>query len=120
MSNKQVLVVEDHAMILEFVRDLLEANGHDVVTATNGREGIERMTGKIDLVVTDWHMPEKNGEDVLHHLRNTLPGVPAMIISATWDEATRRRIAALAPDAMMEKPLDAQEFIRIVDRLLGR
>jgi len=65
------LVVDDSSTMRRIIINTLNKLGHqDVVEASNGREGIERLVdGLVDLVITDWNMPEMNGIEFVRSLR---------------------------------------------------
>ena len=73
----RVLVIEDNASLRDVVRLALEAAGHEVLTATQGLEGLAYLNGHpVDLVLTDLFMPEMDGIEVIAALRRQFPGVP--------------------------------------------
>jgi len=65
------LVVDDSSTMRRIIINTLNKLGHqDVVEACNGREGMERLSDKkIDVVITDWNMPEMNGIEFVRSLR---------------------------------------------------
>lgn len=65
------LVVDDSSTMRRIIINTLNKLGHqDIVEAANGREGIDRLTdGPVDLVITDWNMPEMNGIEFIRSLR---------------------------------------------------
>jgi DNA-binding response OmpR family regulator len=65
----RILVIEDDALVRDWIRDGLSAAGHVVVVANDGREGLVRFRSeRPDLVITDIFMPERNGLDVILEL----------------------------------------------------
>jgi DNA-binding response OmpR family regulator len=67
-----ILVIEDEKGILGLIEAALLRFGHRVETAQDGREGIRKFDrGRFDMVITDYVMPEVNGEGVLQHIRST-------------------------------------------------
>ena len=65
------LVVDDSSTMRRIIINTLNKLGYqEVLEAANGREGIDRLTtSEIDLVITDWNMPEMNGIDFIRALR---------------------------------------------------
>ncbi|MDE3153647.1 MAG: response regulator [Acidobacteriota bacterium] len=66
------LVVDDSSTMRRIIINTLNKLGHqDVLEAGNGREGIERLSnvGSVDLIITDWNMPEMSGIDFIRTLR---------------------------------------------------
>lgn len=69
-SGHTILVIDDQEEILTSVRLLLEREGHQVLTALNGEEGLGLFRQhKVHLVIVDYFMPQMNGEDVVRAIR---------------------------------------------------
>ena len=67
-----ILVIEDEKGILALIKMVLTYVGHRVETAQDGKEGIRKFdSGCFDVVITDYLMPELNGEGVLQHIRRS-------------------------------------------------
>ena len=67
-----ILVIEDEKGILGLIEAALIRFGHRVETALDGQEGIQKFDGgSFDVVITDYVMPEVNGEGVLQHIRSS-------------------------------------------------
>lgn len=79
------LVVDDSSTMRRIIINTLNKLGHqDVLEASNGREGIERLTSTpVDLVITDWNMPEMTGIDFVRTLRgmNGVGQVPVLMVT---------------------------------------
>ena len=78
----KVLVIDDEKNIRQSLADYLEDNGYDVITAENGRQGLEFISSeKPDLVLLDLRMPEMDGLAVLQQGKKTMPDLPVIVIS---------------------------------------
>ena len=111
------LVVDDSSTMRRIIINMLQKLGHkDVVEAGNGREGLERLAeSQIDLVITDWNMPEMSGIDFIRTLRGDAKhaGTPVLMVTtnAAKDdivEALRAGVTSyvvkpFTPDTMKEK-----------------
>lgn len=74
-----ILVIDDEPRLRELVRSFLQIDGHDVVTAENGREGLRMAEAtRFDLVITDIIMPEQDGFEVIQALVSQT-GAPKVI-----------------------------------------
>lgn len=90
-----ILVIEDEKGILGLIEAALTRFGHQVETAEDGKEGIRKFDrGSFDLVITDYVMPEVNGEGVLGHIRRSsrhrtpiigMSGTPWLLQGAGFD-----------------------------------
>ena len=87
MSDK-ILVVDDQPDILRIVSYSLQKWGYEVVTATNGREGLDRVAvQKPDLILLDAGMPVMNGFQMLEELRSNQDwkNIPVIMLTANSD-----------------------------------
>jgi DNA-binding response OmpR family regulator len=90
-----ILVIEDEKGILGLIEAALTRFGYKVETAQDGKEGIRKFDcGSFDMVITDYVMPEVNGEGVLDHIRRSsrrrtpiigMSGTPWLLQGAGFD-----------------------------------
>jgi len=81
-----ILVADDEVLLRNLITLLMQREGHSVLTAADGHEGLElsrRYPGKIDLVITDLEMPRLNGTDLCTQLMEERPGIKVLVISGT-------------------------------------
>src|SRR5581483_7021532 len=80
---KTVLCVDDERIGLRVRKIMLETRGFNVLTASDGRQGLAIFEqNQVDLVVLDYFMPDMNGGDVAAELRRRRPNVPIIFLSA--------------------------------------
>ena len=87
--NNTILLIEDKAGLLDTVQSLLELHDYQVITATNGKEGIQlAKTHHPDLVISDIYMPVLNGYQLLEQFQQDeeLSKIPVIILSAKTGE----------------------------------
>jgi two-component system nitrogen regulation response regulator NtrX len=109
--NARILVIDDEPAIRDAVRMILEYEGHDVIEAASGQEGlglIERESP--DLVFVDIKMPGMDGLEVLSRVKATHEALPIVIISAHGTAATALEAGRLGAFRFIEKPL-AKDYI---------
>lgn len=119
----RILVVEDNAANLELIRYLLSAAGHEVITAVNGRDGLNRATLEVpDLVLCDLQMPVMDGYELMRALRNipALHEIVCIALSASAMPSDAERVAAAGFNAYLTKPLEPETFARQVMELYDR
>ena len=122
---KTVLVVDDDPDAREYLSTVLQDNGFLTVTANDGVEAIAALEEQVpDLVALDITMPEKSGVAVYRRLREDerLKNVPVIIVTGISEEferfiSTRRQVPP--PEGYISKPVDAGEFVRKVNDLIG-
>src|SRR5262245_20928812 len=104
--KSRILVIDDEPAIRDTMRMILECDGHDVIAASSGQEGLtlaERESP--DLVFLDVKMPGLDGLEVLSRLRGTNEALPVVIISAHGTAATALEAGRLGAFRFIEKPL---------------
>jgi CheY-like chemotaxis protein len=122
---KTVLVVDDDPDAREYLSTVLQDNGFIATTANDGVEAIAALEQAApDLVALDISMPEKSGVAVYRKLKEDerLKSVPVIIVTGISDEferfiSTRRQVPP--PEGYISKPVDAEQFVRMVRELIG-
>lgn len=85
--GKKILVVDDEKDFLEIVKARLEANDYEVVTASDGKEALDKVRSeKPDAVLLDVLMPVMDGIDVLKRIRKINKKLPVFIVTAFSNE----------------------------------
>ena len=118
----RILVIDDNEMVRDILSDLLEAEGHEVRTATEGRAGLALLADFMaDIVITDILMPGQEGIETIQELRVNNPDTKIVAISGG---GTRYGLSfldmaeKLGAHATLSKPIDAKELAALVERLL--
>jgi CheY-like chemotaxis protein len=112
-----VLVVDDEQGILEALADLLREEGYRVMTASHGREALERMAElRPDLVLTDWMMPLLDGPALIERIRVDFPDGVALLGMSAVDVSNLRRQYPDIP--FLQKPFDIATLLRQVRKAL--
>lgn len=119
----QVLVVDDSRFALNHIVQLLRGMGFEHIhCAANGREAAEAIRDQhFDLVITDFHMPEMDGEQLINYIRHLSeqPGVPILMITAEQDEARLASAQQAGVSALLDKPFTAATVREMLHRLLS-
>jgi CheY-like chemotaxis protein len=119
----RILVVEDNALNLKLVRDVLEYHGYDVVAARSGEDGLQAARADPpDLVLMDLQLPGMDGTEALRRLRQEPfgRGIPVIAVTAFAMAADRERVALAGFDGHIEKPIDITAFPGLIDDYLRR
>ncbi|NBC08101.1 MAG: response regulator [Bacteroidetes bacterium] len=123
MNPVKILVVDDEPDILDFLKYNLVKEGFDVVTASNGKDGIkEAKRFQPDLIILDIMMPKMDGVEVCRQLRSDPDFERTIITFLTAREEDYSQIAALdvGGDDYITKPIRPRVFISRVRALLRR
>ena len=117
-----LLYIEDNLANLSLVETILMARpGWRVLPALQGQLGVElAREHRPDVILLDLHLPDMSGDDVLRRLRMDArtADVPIVIVSADATPSSLERLRVLGADAYVTKPLDVDEFLRVVDRFV--
>jgi signal transduction histidine kinase len=108
-----VLVVEDNIDMRRFVTESI-ASEFRVITAANGREGLERLAdGRPDLIISDMMMPEMTGDEMIRAIRSNheLDDIPILVLSGKADDALRVRVLREGAQDYVTKPFAAEELL---------
>jgi putative two-component system response regulator len=119
----KILLVEDEALLLEVMCNILESEGFEIHPANNGKQALEcYMEDMPDLIISDIMMPEMDGFELLKAVRNLPNGVtvPFLFLSARTERADVNRARLLGVDDYLFKPFDAPELINAVRSRLDR
>jgi PAS domain S-box-containing protein len=112
-GGRRVVLAEDNLDLLQVVAMLLRKEGHDVVTAADGLEALEKVrTERPDVALLDIGMPGMNGYDVARRIRAEPWGRNIMLIAMTgWGQGKDKRMALEAGfDKHLTKPVDAKDI----------
>lgn len=114
-----VLVVEDNALNLKLIRDVLEHAGFTVLVATSGEEGVDVANrGGLDLVLMDLQLPGIDGTEAMRRIR-AHPGsaeLPVVAVTAFAMRADREQVSSSGFDGYIEKPISTRALPEVVRR----
>jgi signal transduction histidine kinase len=100
-----VLAIDDKQSVREILRELLECDGHTVVLAATGREGLVKyLTGRFDLIITDQGMPGMNGTQLARHIKEINPDQPIILLTG-WTRSIEEKEQAESIDLVVKKPI---------------
>ncbi|NIG57445.1 response regulator [Chitinophaga sp. Cy-1792] len=120
---EKILLIEDNREILDNMAEILGLANYQVLTATNGKEGVAMaLKNKPDLIVCDIMMPVLDGFGVLHllHKNETLSRTPFIFITAKTDRSEIRKGMEQGADDYITKPFEGTELLNAVASRLRR
>jgi len=121
MGTSRVLIVEDNVDNYELVKFLLERAGYEVLSAANGRDGVEMARReRPDLILMDLAMPEMDGWDATKVLKDDAAtrSIPILALTARTLPADRKRAFNAGCDGYISKPIKVASFDRLVMTLV--
>jgi len=116
-ASRRVLVVDDDSLILSSTAAMLEDLGHVVIVASSGTAALEilRANAKVDIVVTDYAMPNMNGLELADLLHQQWPWLPVILASGYAEFTNVETISSLA---RLAKPYTQAEIGACIERVL--
>ncbi len=120
LKDKLILVVDDEARMISFMRMNLELEGARVASASNGKEALDHAREDMpDVVLLDIMMPGMDGFETLRRLRQ-FSQVPVIILTAKDEEEDRVRGLELGADDYVGKPFSHRELVSRIRAVLRR
>jgi CheY-like chemotaxis protein len=110
-EKKTVVVVDDDPMMLDVLSRILQRENFELVMASGGPEIIEKLsghTGDVDLLVTDYAMPDMQGRELADHVRQRFPDVKVLYQTGFSDMLFENRVELEEGAAFLEKPFTAR------------
>ena len=124
MSNKKkILVIDDEPYFLDLVKDLLEYEGYEVITASNGEDGLKILRNTlVDVVLLDIMMPKMNGFEFLNIVKvegGFLSKPPMVVVTAYGKDFTQEQRDAISDVSfVLDKPFDSKKMLKLLHGLL--
>jgi DNA-binding response OmpR family regulator len=121
---KKILIIDDEKDMRVYLGTLFRKAGYETETAANGDEGVAlARTARPDLITLDILMPKKSGMKAYRQLRTDADtkGIPVVVLTGL----TRREDFfgdlgdLVPPEAIVEKPIEREDFLARVEALLG-
>ncbi|HID07105.1 MAG TPA: response regulator [Armatimonadetes bacterium] len=120
---KKVIIADDEPVVREVVKQVLQAEGYEVIEAENGQEAVEQV-GKLnpDLVILDVRMPVLDGMQACRLIRQMdepVRNVPIIILTAVDTSLGRRLGAEWGADLYLVKPISPRLLRQKIKELIG-
>jgi len=119
----RILIIEDDEALRENLRDILSAEGYEVLTADDGQEGVKLARSRLpDLILCDILMPQMDGYSVLRELQKDPVAslIPFIYISAKVTPEDLRKGMGLGADDYLAKPFTADQLLEAVEARLEK
>lgn len=121
MTQQTILYIEDNPENRLLVKRVLEVEGFQVIEADSGISGLKAaQTAKLDLILMDINLPEIDGYELTHRLKQMphLAGVPVVAITANVMKGDREKTLAAGCDGYIQKPIDVDQLPVQIARFL--
>jgi two-component system, cell cycle response regulator DivK len=119
---KRILIVEDNALNMKLLNDILEVHGYETLPTTDGLKAVDLARSEApDLILLDIQLPDVSGLEVTRLLRadERTRHIPIIAVTAFAMGGDRERVLAGGCDAYVAKPIDVHDFLRRVADFLA-
>lgn len=117
--RKHILVIDDDDMVCSFIRKALEMSGYAVSVASNGYEAMVIFRkSKLDGIITDLLMPERDGIETILEIRRHAPEIPIVAISGGFNSMSSvylKTAEHLGADAVLSKPFSVEQLLAALE-----
>lgn len=117
----RVLVCEDDDMVIKVVQIALQDKNVDLTVARDGQQAMDRLEKgeEFDLILTDLHMPHKNGDDILRLVREEQKkSTPIVMFSSDGEEEVIALALKLGINDFIVKPMTVDSFLKKIKKYL--
>ena len=118
-----ILLIEDDTVLRENTAEILELQDYEVITAPNGKIGIEKAIKHVpDIIICDIMMPEVDGYGVLQALSSNTEThhIPFIFLSAKTEQKEIRRGMNMGADDYLTKPFEEEELVEVIETRLKK
>jgi len=116
----KILVIDDSSFQRKIISSILKDGGYEVVTAENGKDGIEGIgTAVPDLIISDLLMPEFDGFYLLETMKTKKVTIPILIITSDIQKPTREKCYQMGARGLINKPVHKDTFLPAVKKILA-
>ena len=121
MTSRKILVVDDDSTSRRLMSHILNREGYEVATASDGVEALELMADDpAEILITDRMMPNMDGVELLKAVRQSpiYGHIPVIIVTANSDARDQPEAEAAGATAFLTKPVGSTELLATVQRAL--
>jgi DNA-binding response OmpR family regulator len=118
--KKNVLLVEDDPALRMVVREVLKGD-FNIDEADNGEDGIDKgLKNKADLVILDYHLPKRDGLEVIAAIKKAHPEVPVIVLTGYLNSDSEKEFNRLGANKIFPKPFNYRALLETVKDLSGK
>ena len=116
----KILIVDDSAYARNSISLMAESGGHEVVgCAGNGDQALKLFNSlQPELVILDYLMPDKNGDEVLKEIIQQNPGARVIMLSGSGDKTIEERTLQTGAKVFVKKPCVPRDLLNVIDQVM--
>ena len=112
VGETKILIVDDDRIFSENLSELLMRHGYDPHTTNSGAEALKIVAGDhIELVITDYKMPNLSGLEVIEGVKKIRPDIPVVMVTAYKESSIKRCAMEAGAAAYVTKPFEVNEML---------
>ena len=121
MLPKVILTVDDSASVRQMVKFTLSDAGYTVIEAVDGKDALTKLTGAVNMVITDLNMPNLDGIGLIRGVRANpaCKGIPIVMLTTESQESRKQEGRQAGATGWIVKPFTTQQLLGVVKRLIG-
>jgi DNA-binding NtrC family response regulator len=121
MRDTRILVIDDEPMQITSIKSFLQRRNYTVFTANSGPEGLAIVReGHVDLIISDFRMPEMNGLGVIREVKKINPEILVVLMTAYTDIDDAVQVLKEGAYDYLSKPIDLEELEMIIQKVRER
>jgi DNA-binding NtrC family response regulator len=119
MKDYNILVIDDEAAQRDVLTGYLKKKGYKILSAASGKEGIDiTKNNPVDIILSDFKMPDLNGIEVLEQVKKINPGISFVIVTAYGTVENAVKAMRLGAFDYISKPVDLDELDLMIERII--
>lgn len=118
--DNTVLIIEDQEYLRLYTKKILVKEGYQVLTASNGREGLKLINNNVDLILLDLNLGDMDGQDIIQILRRQHNEIPIIVVSTFNEIDIKVNSFDLGCDDYITKPFYKEELLARIRRIQKR
>ena len=120
MKKKKVLIIDDSLEVLDCLGCYLERKGFDLLTASNGFDGISLFKrNAVDIAIVDIRMPGLDGWYVINAIKTNNANTPVIVFSGDYSEENNRKAMKFGISKFLSKPCSFETILDSIKNVLG-
>ncbi len=118
---RTILTVDDSASVRQMIAFTLREAGYAVVEAVDGKDALAKLSGSIDLIISDVNMPEMNGIELVRSVRasGAYKYVPILMLTTESQPAMKQEGKAAGATGWIVKPFRPDQLLSVIQRVLA-
>jgi DNA-binding NtrC family response regulator len=119
MKEYSILIIDDEKPQRDILTGYLKKKGYKILSAASGEEGIKYVKGNlVDIVFSDYKMPDKTGMEVLQEIKKINPEISFVMITAFGTVENAVKALQMGADDYISKPVDLEELDLLINRII--